>query len=139
MDYGQWSERFVALSPGVGVAFQRRTSAGGDTTRTASGSGDAPAWVRLVRKGSTFTAYRSTDGRSWTTIETTTISMPGQDVRWPGGDEPRPGAVGTGNLHEPPDWCGIADAVEESRCRKSRAGRHRSVLCTGNVLGDGSR
>ncbi len=67
---------FVALSPGVGVAFQRRTSAGGDTTRTASGSGDAPAWVRLVRKGSSFTAYRSTDGRSWTTIETTTISMP---------------------------------------------------------------
>jgi regulation of enolase protein 1 (concanavalin A-like superfamily) len=67
---------FVALSPGVGAALQRRTSAGGDTTRTASGSGDAPAWLRLVRKGSSFTAYRSSDGRSWTTIATTTISMP---------------------------------------------------------------
>ena len=67
---------FVALSPGVGAALQRRTSTGGETTRTASGSGDAPGWVRLVRQGSSFTAYRSTDGRSWTTIATTTISMP---------------------------------------------------------------
>ena len=67
---------FVALSPGVGTALQRRTSTGGETTRTASGSGDAPGWVRLVRQGSSFTAYRSTDGRSWTTIATTTISMP---------------------------------------------------------------
>jgi regulation of enolase protein 1 (concanavalin A-like superfamily) len=56
--------------------LQRRTSTGGDTTRTASGSGDAPAWLRLVREGSSFTAYRSTDGRSWTTIATATISMP---------------------------------------------------------------
>ena len=67
---------FVALSPGVGVALQRRTSAGGDTTRTASGSGATPEWLRLVRRGSTFTAYRSAEGRAWTTVSTTTISMP---------------------------------------------------------------
>ena len=67
---------FALLSPGVGAALQQRTTTGGATTRTESGSGAAPAWVRLVRLGSRFTAYRSTDGRSWTTIATTTISMP---------------------------------------------------------------
>lgn len=67
---------FAALSPGVGAALQARTSTGGTTTRTASGSGTAPAWVRLVRQGSRVTAYRSTDGRSWTTIASTTISLP---------------------------------------------------------------
>ena len=67
---------FALLSPGVGAALQQRTTTGGNTTRTESGSGAAPAWVRLVRQGSRFTAYRSADGRSWTTIATTTISMP---------------------------------------------------------------
>ncbi len=67
---------FALLSPGVGAALQQRTTTGGNTTRTENGSGAAPAWVRLVRQGSRFTAYRSADGRSWTTIATTTISMP---------------------------------------------------------------
>ena len=68
---------FALLAPGLDAALQRRTTTGGYTTRTESGSGAAPAWVRLVRQGSRFTAYRSTDGRFWTTIATTTISMPG--------------------------------------------------------------
>ena len=67
---------FALLVPEAGAALQRRTATGGSTTRTDSGSGFAPGWVRLVRLGSRFTAYRSTDGRSWTTIASTTISMP---------------------------------------------------------------
>ncbi len=67
---------FALLAPGAGAALQRRTATGGSTTRTDSGAGFASGWVRLVRLGSRFTAYRSTDGRSWTTIATTTISMP---------------------------------------------------------------
>ncbi len=130
---------FVALSPGVGAALQRRTSTGGETTRTASGSGDAPAWVRLVRQGSSFTAYRSTDGRSWTTIATTTISMPATiyvGMAVASRDAAQLAAANFTNLQIS---CGIASAVEESRRRKSGAGRHRNVLCAGNVLGDGSR
>jgi regulation of enolase protein 1 (concanavalin A-like superfamily) len=64
---------FALVSPGVGTALQQRTTTGGATTRTDSGSS---TWVRLVRQGSRFTAYRSADGRAWTTIATTTISMP---------------------------------------------------------------
>jgi glucose/arabinose dehydrogenase/regulation of enolase protein 1 (concanavalin A-like superfamily) len=64
----------VAVTPGQGVAFQRRTSTGGSSTHTAA-SGSAPYWVRLVRSGNTFTAYRSSTGSTWTQIGSVTISM----------------------------------------------------------------
>src|SRR5262249_8370108 len=35
----------------------------------------APYWVRLVRRGNTFTAYDSADGVSWNLINTATIPM----------------------------------------------------------------
>jgi regulation of enolase protein 1 (concanavalin A-like superfamily) len=65
---------FMLNSRGTGPAFQRRTSTGGSTVRT-TGSGTVPGWVRLVRKGSLFTAYSSTNGTSWTTVATATVNM----------------------------------------------------------------
>src|SRR5205823_5329016 len=64
----------VVVTPSNGVAFQRRTATGGSSTHTAS-TGSAPYWVRLVRSGNVFTAYRSADGNSWTQIGSVTISM----------------------------------------------------------------
>jgi hypothetical protein len=66
---------FMLLSPGNGLAFQRRISPGGTSTNTGGGAATAPRWVRLVRSGSTFTAYSSTNGTSWTTVGSDTISM----------------------------------------------------------------
>jgi regulation of enolase protein 1 (concanavalin A-like superfamily) len=65
----------VALTPGNGVAFQRRTTDNGASNSTAGGAAAAPTWVRLVRSGSTFTGYRSNDGSSWTLSGSATISM----------------------------------------------------------------
>jgi beta-glucanase (GH16 family) len=65
----------MVLTPGNGLAFQRRTSTGGASDNTAGGAASAPRWVRLVRSGSTFTAYASTNGTSWTTVGSATISM----------------------------------------------------------------
>ena len=65
---------FALVSPGRGVAFQRRTSTDGTTTSTAA-SGAPPRWVRIQRSGSTFTASVSTNGTSWTTLGSQTISM----------------------------------------------------------------
>lgn len=65
---------FALVSPGKGVAFQRRTSTGGASASTAT-TGVAPMWVRLERRGSTITASRSTTGSSWTTVGSATISM----------------------------------------------------------------
>ncbi len=67
-------QAFALVSPGKGAAFQRRTSTDGSSTSTAA-SGAPPLWVRLQRSGSTFTASSSTNGTSWTTIGSQTISM----------------------------------------------------------------
>jgi regulation of enolase protein 1 (concanavalin A-like superfamily) len=70
---------FMLVSAGKGYAFQRREIADGTSVNTAGGTGTAPAWVRLVRRGDTFTAYVSSDGNSWTLVGTDTIPM-GQQV-----------------------------------------------------------
>jgi regulation of enolase protein 1 (concanavalin A-like superfamily) len=65
---------FALQSSGAGVAFQRRVVPGGLSTNTGR-TGSAPRWVRLVRQGSTFTASESTDGVTWRTIGSQSISM----------------------------------------------------------------
>ena len=65
----------VVVTPGNGAAFQRRTSAGGTSVHTPGARATAPYWVRLTRSGSTFTAYSSPDGATWTQIGTATFSM----------------------------------------------------------------
>jgi endonuclease/exonuclease/phosphatase family metal-dependent hydrolase/regulation of enolase protein 1 (concanavalin A-like superfamily) len=66
---------FMFVSPGKGLAFQRRRSTGGTSSNTPGASATAPYWVRLTRAGSTFTASESTDGTHWTTVGSDTISM----------------------------------------------------------------
>ena len=66
---------FMIVSPGKGLAFQRRAATGGESTHTAGGSGSSPYYVKLKRAGSTFTAYKSLDGVSWTTVGSQTITM----------------------------------------------------------------
>jgi regulation of enolase protein 1 (concanavalin A-like superfamily) len=63
------------VTPGKGLAFQRRTTSGGTSTNTSGGSGTAPKWVRLVRNGSAVTAYVSNDGSSWTLVGSDTIGL----------------------------------------------------------------
>jgi regulation of enolase protein 1 (concanavalin A-like superfamily) len=61
---------FVFATPGNGVAFRSRTSNKGVTKQTLGGAGVAPVWLRIDRKPSVVTAYRSADGVSWTTVAT---------------------------------------------------------------------
>lgn len=66
----------MLVSTAKGLAFQRRTVAGGISTHTSGGAGTAPRWVRLARAGSRVTASVSADGRSWTTVGSDTIALP---------------------------------------------------------------
>ncbi|HUO68864.1 MAG TPA: GDSL-type esterase/lipase family protein, partial [Gammaproteobacteria bacterium] len=66
---------FVAVTVGNGVAFQRRTSTGALSLHTYGPTVTAPYWVRLNRSGSTFSAYSSPDGTTWTLIGQSTINM----------------------------------------------------------------
>jgi alpha-L-fucosidase len=71
------SRQIIAfMSPSHGTSLQGRSSPGGSTSGFANTTGlTAPYWLRLVRSGNTFTAYQSTDGQTWTTLGTTTITM----------------------------------------------------------------
>jgi regulation of enolase protein 1 (concanavalin A-like superfamily) len=66
---------YMLVSRDRGLAFQRRVSTNGMSTHTDAGAGAAPAWVRLVRSGSTFQAYRSNDGTNWTLVGSQSIAM----------------------------------------------------------------
>ena len=65
----------VVVTPGNGVAWQRRTATGGFSTHTAGPAVTAPYWVRLVRSGNTFTGYASANGTTWSPIGSDTIAM----------------------------------------------------------------
>jgi hypothetical protein len=67
---------FMGMSGSNTYRWLRRTSTGGSTSSTISNTnssaGTVPnAWVRLVRSGTTITAFRSTNGTSWTTVGST--------------------------------------------------------------------
>ncbi len=67
----------IAVAPGDTIKFSRRTSSGGSTsTSSATQAASAPRWLRLQRSGNTFSAYRSTNGTSWTQVgSNTSITM----------------------------------------------------------------
>jgi regulation of enolase protein 1 (concanavalin A-like superfamily) len=65
----------VVASVSRGYAFQRRPNPGEYSEHTSGGSGAPPGWVRLVRRGDLFEAFRSTNGSTWTRIGSDTIPM----------------------------------------------------------------
>jgi fibronectin type 3 domain-containing protein/regulation of enolase protein 1 (concanavalin A-like superfamily) len=65
----------VTLYPnGGGSLFQYRSDSGNPAT--VSGGGTAPYWVKLTRSGNTFTGSVSSNGTTWTTLGSTTVTMP---------------------------------------------------------------
>jgi hypothetical protein len=66
-------EIFMGMTGTNAYRWLRRTTTGGTTTSTSSSTGTVPnTWVRLVRSGTTITAYKSTNGTTWTSVGSTT-------------------------------------------------------------------
>jgi hypothetical protein len=66
----------VLVTPGNGVAFQWRPTAGGTPGNVQVTGVAAPAWVKLTLSGSSFTGFYSTNGTTWTQVGSTqTITM----------------------------------------------------------------
>ncbi|HVU97119.1 MAG TPA: discoidin domain-containing protein [Puia sp.] len=62
---------FIALSAGTGAIFQTRSTQDGPTT-TATVSGIVPPyWVRLVKSGSSYSGFISSNGLTWTQVGAT--------------------------------------------------------------------
>ena len=66
---------FMMVSGTQGWGFQSRTETGDVSYRRDGPSGDTLGWVRLVREGNLFSAYRSTDGTTWSLVGSDAISM----------------------------------------------------------------
>jgi len=66
---------YMVITRGDGSWFQSRSEAGQALVSTTSAI--TPAyWLRVVRSGATFSAFRSTDSVSWTSVSSRDIIMP---------------------------------------------------------------
>lgn len=72
---GDSQHAFLGIRPGGGIESVWR-SAPGANSATVNNNASGP-WVRITRSGNTFTYQRSSDGLTWTTLGTNTISMTG--------------------------------------------------------------
>jgi hypothetical protein len=61
----------VVVTPGSGVAFQRRLTTNGTSIGTTQAGIVAPRWVKLTRTGNVLTAQHSADGVTWTDVTAT--------------------------------------------------------------------
>ena len=64
----------MSITPGNGYSFQWDSDDNGYLNQnTNSGSVTPPAWVRLTKQGNTFKGFYSSDGASWTELDSDTI------------------------------------------------------------------
>ncbi|MEP7318319.1 MAG: T9SS type A sorting domain-containing protein, partial [Panacibacter sp.] len=57
---------FIAITSGNGAAFQYRNTTDGESNNINTGPGiKAPYWIKLVKKGSLYTAYYSANNTTW--------------------------------------------------------------------------
>ncbi|HEX7261058.1 MAG TPA: putative Ig domain-containing protein, partial [Luteolibacter sp.] len=67
---------FMGMTGSNAYRWVRRTTTGGSNSTSNSGTGTVPnTWVRLVRSNDTISAYKSSDGSSWTLVGSTTVPM----------------------------------------------------------------
>ncbi len=68
---------FVGLfvTPSGGVKFVTRSKTGGSVTTTTVIGATAPIYLRITRSSNTFTAQRSSDGITWTTIKSASVTL----------------------------------------------------------------
>jgi uncharacterized protein (DUF2141 family) len=56
--------------------FVWRPSTNGQTTSTKAANTVLPGWLKLTRVGNTITGYTSTDGTTWTLLDSKVVTMP---------------------------------------------------------------
>ena len=66
----------LVITPTSGIQWSARSTVGGSTSTSTAAGSFAPTWLRLVRSGNTFTAFRSTDGETFTQVGSSrTVTM----------------------------------------------------------------
>lgn len=66
----------LALAPNGELRFQSRAQANTATVTKSTVTGTTtPAWIRLVRRGNSFVAYKSSNGKKWSRIDSVGVTM----------------------------------------------------------------
>lgn len=65
----------VLVTPQRGIFVFERTTQGGGVTTVTSLAGIAPVYLQVQRSGTTFTAYTSSDGSTWTLIPGSSMTL----------------------------------------------------------------
>jgi regulation of enolase protein 1 (concanavalin A-like superfamily) len=67
----------VVITPSTGISFQRRTATNGTTGNTTATGTQlvAPYWLKLARTGNGLASYYSSDGLTWTSGGSATVTM----------------------------------------------------------------
>ena len=67
----------VVITPSTGISFQRRTATNGTTANTTATGTQlvAPYWLKLTRTGNSLASYYSSDGLTWTSGGSSSVSM----------------------------------------------------------------
>ena len=66
---------FMLVTPENGVASQHRLASGVNAAGPTVTGVTVPVWLKLVRSGNDFTTSWSTDGTTWSVVDTVTIPM----------------------------------------------------------------
>jgi outer membrane protein assembly factor BamB len=65
----------IFVTPSNGIAVQWRSAQGGTTSQVTT-PGTVPLFVRIFRSGTTYSAYTSPDGSTWTLVPGSTQTLP---------------------------------------------------------------
>ncbi len=65
----------LCVTPGNGLSFQWREKTGAPCNKTDLGAFTLPLFIKLSKSGSTFSAYKSGDGKEWTSIHDFTFNQ----------------------------------------------------------------
>jgi hypothetical protein len=65
----------LLVSPGEGIKVQLRKTLDGTTQKLANPAGTTPAWLKITRSGSMYSAYTSADGVTWTLIPGSAVTV----------------------------------------------------------------
>lgn len=67
---------FMALTSANGTTYQHRQDDYGSSDNLPGPTGTAPYWVKLIRIGTSFSGYASTNGINWSLVNTSSNDMP---------------------------------------------------------------
>ena len=73
---GESKNAFIGMTAQNGITFQSRSDTGnGSEGFGRNGELKSPYWIKLVRKGNTFTGYTAPDGKTWIELASTEVNM----------------------------------------------------------------